>query len=82
MRPVCGASDSNDGHLSDLLFQICMQLGDEMEESIHTLWISQEEMCGGMDEVNSKRGIKKLVVFSMDVCKIFPIWWQLMMQGW
>ena len=43
-----------------------------MEESIHTLWISQEEMCGGMDEVNSKRGIKKLVVFSMDVCKMFP----------
>ena len=72
MRPVCGASDSNDGPLSDLLFQICMQLGDEMEESIHTLWISQEEMCGGMDEVNSKRGIKKLVVFSMDVCKMFP----------
>ena len=25
-----------------------------------------------MDEVNSKRGIKKLVVFSMDVCKMFP----------
>ena len=72
MRPVCGASDSNDGPLSDLLFQICMQLGDEMEESIHTLWISQEEMCGGMDKVNSKRGIKKLVVFSMDMCKMFP----------
>ena len=82
MRPVCGASDSNDGPLSDLLFHICMQLGDDMEESIHTLWISQEEMCGVMDEGNSKRGIKKLVVFSMDVCKIFPIWWQLMMQGW
>ena len=27
---------------------------------------------GGMDEVNSKRGIKKLVVFSMDMCKMFP----------
>ena len=25
-----------------------------------------------MDEVNSKRGIKKLVVFSMDMCKMFP----------
>ena len=29
-------------------------------------------MCGGMDEVNSKRRIKKLVVFSMDLCKMFP----------
>ena len=72
MRPVCGASDSNDGPLSDFLFQICMQLGDEKEASIHTLCISQEEMCGGLDEVKGKRGIKKLVVFSMDVCKMFP----------
>ena len=72
VRPVCGASDSNNGPLSDLLSQICMQLGDEMDESIHTLCISQEEMCGGMEEVNGKRGIKKLVVFSMDVCKMFP----------
>ena len=72
MRPVCGASVSNDGPLSDLLFQICMQLGDEIEESIHTLCISQEEMCGGLDEVKGQRGIKKLVVFSMDVCKMFP----------
>ena len=56
MRPVCGASDSNNGPLSDLLSQICMQLGDEIEESIHTLCISQEEMCGGMDEVNRQKG--------------------------
>ena len=72
VRPVCGASDSNNGPLSGLLSQICMQLGDEMDESIHTLCISQEEMCGGMEEVNSKRNVKKLVVFSMDVCKMFP----------
>ena len=25
-----------------------------------------------MEEVNSKRNVKKLVVFSMDVCKMFP----------
>ena len=40
VRPVCGASDSNNGPLSDLLSQICMQLGDEMDESIHPLCIS------------------------------------------
>ena len=49
-----------------------LQLGDEIEESIHTLCISQEEMCGGLDEVKGKRGIKKLVVFSLDMCKMFP----------
>ena len=72
VRPVCGASDSNNGALSDLLSQICMQLGDEMDESIGTLCISQEEMCGGMEKVNNMVGIKKLVVLSMDVSKMFP----------
>ena len=72
VRPVCGASESNNGPLSDLLSQICMQLGDEMDESLHTLCISQEEMCGGMEEVNKRQNIKKLVVFSMDVTKMFP----------
>ena len=69
---MCGASDSNNGSLSDLLSQICMQLGDEMDESIGTLCISQEEMCGGMEKVNNMVGIKKLVVLSMDVSKMFP----------
>jgi len=72
VRPVCGASDSNNGPLSDLLSQICMQLGDEMDESLHTLCLSQEEMCGGMEKVNSREEITKLVVFSMDVSKMFP----------
>ena len=49
-----------------------MQLGDERDESLHTLCISQEEMCGGMEEVNKRQNIKKLVVFSMDVTKMFP----------
>ena len=72
VRPVCGASESNNGPLSDLLSQICMQLGDEMDKSLHTLCLSQEEMCGGMEKVNNREGITKLVVFSMDVSKMFP----------
>ena len=72
VRPVCGASDSNNGPLSDLLSQICMQLGDEMDESIGSLCISQEEMCGEIEKVNNRGDIKKLVVFSMDVSKMFP----------
>ena len=72
VRPVCGASESNNGALSDLLSQICMRLGDEMDETIQTLCLSQEEMCHGIEKVNNRGGIEKLVFFSMDVCKMFP----------
>ena len=72
VRPVCGASESNNGPLSDLLSQICMRLGDEMDENVKTLCLSQEEMCHGLEMVNSRGGIRKLAFFSMDVCKMFP----------
>ena len=49
-----------------------MRLGDEMDETIQTLCLSQEEMCHGMEKVNNRGGIEKLVFFSMDVCKMFP----------
>ena len=66
-RPVCGASESNKSPLSDLLSEICRQLGDEMDVKIKTICLSTEELIGGIErEVNTQKDIKKLVV------KMFP----------
>ena len=43
-----------------------------MDESVRTLCLSQEEMCEGLEKVNNRRNIQKLVFFSMDVSKMFP----------
>ena len=72
VRPVCGAFESNNGPLSDLLSQIITQLGDEMDTTIKTLCLSTEEMCGGLEKVNAMIGAKRLTVFSMDVVKLYP----------
>jgi hypothetical protein len=72
VRPVCSASESNNGPLSDLLSQVITQLGDEMDQSIETLCLSTEEMAGGLEKVNNRTDINKLVVMSMDVMKMFP----------
>ena len=44
-----------------------------MEKELSVLCYSTEEMCAGIEKVNSMRDvIKKLVVISMDVEKLFP----------
>ena len=72
VRPVCGSSESSNGPTSDLLSEVISQLGDIMDEDIKTLYLSIEEMCGGIEKVNKVEGIKKPVILSMDVVKMFP----------
>ena len=72
VRPVCGASESNNGPLSDLLSQIITQMGDEMDASIKTLYLSTEEICGNLERVNEMGGARKLTILSMDMVKMFP----------
>ena len=44
-----------------------------MQKELSELYYSTEEMCAGIEKVNSMRDvIKKLVVISMDVEKLFP----------
>ena len=72
VRPVCDASESNNGPLSELLSEEITKLGDEMDKKIKTLCLSTEEMAGGIEKVNNKEGIKKLSTMSLDAVKMFP----------
>ena len=78
VRPVCGATESMNGPLSDVLSEILTTLGDEMDETIDTLCLSTEEMCHALEAFNQKvsedhqNNIKEPVIFSMDVAAMFP----------
>ena len=44
-----------------------------MEEKINVLCYSTEEMCASIEDVNRRReDIRKLVILSMDVEKLYP----------
>ena len=73
MRPVCSATEANNGALSDILAEVCTTLGDELDREVKTLCLSTEEMLVGIEMVNAKKEeIRKLVVLSMDVEKMYP----------
>ena len=73
MRPVYGVSESNNSSLSDLFSEVISQLVDKMNEEIKTLYLSTEEMCVGLEKMNTMGETKKLpVVLSMDVVKMSP----------
>ena len=78
VRPVCGATESMNGPLSDVLSGILTTLGDEMDETIDTLCLSTEGMCHALKTFNQKvsedhqNNIKEPVIFSMDVAAIIP----------
>ena len=78
MRPVCGATESMNGPLSDILSEILTTLRDEMDETIDTLCLSTDEMCPALGTFNQKvsedhpSNIKKPVIFSMNVAAMFP----------
>ena len=78
VRLVCGATESMNGPLSDVLSEILTTLGDEMDETIDTLCLSTEEMCHALEAFNQKvsedhqSNIEEPVTFSMDVAAMFP----------
>ena len=70
MRPVCGATESANGALSELLTEILTKVGDESDkESFNCL--SNEELMAALSEVN-KKDMKEPIIFSMDVVSMFP----------
>ena len=71
-RAVCGADESSNGPLSDILSEVISQLGDIMDEDLDILCTSTEEMIAGIENVNLREDIKKIVAFSMDVEKLYP----------
>ena len=74
-RPVCGASESSNGPLGEILSDVLNKLGDELEEEQRVLAYNTEEVIVEFEKVNekSKRGeVDKLVAFSMDVEKLYP----------
>ena len=70
LRPVCGATESANGALSELLTEILTKVGDESDkESFNCL--SNEELMAALSEVN-KKDMKEPIIFSMDVVSMFP----------
>ena len=80
VRPVCGATESMNGPLSDVLSEILTTLGDEMDETIDIIHVclSTEEMYHALEAFSQKvsedhqNNIKEPVIFSMDVAAMFP----------
>ena len=73
LRPVCGATESANGALSELLTEILTAVGDEADgESFNCL--SNEELMAALTEVNLK-DMREPVTFSMDVKSMFPLWY-------
>ena len=49
-RHVCGATESSNGPLSDILSELINKLGDEMERELSVLCYSTEEMCASIEK--------------------------------
>ena len=71
-RPVCGASKSVNGPLSNILSEILNTMADQLDKAVGTECRSTEELVAGMEEVNNRNDVEKPVVFSMDVNSLYP----------
>ena len=72
-RPVCGASKSPNGALSNILSKILDKLSDCIDEEVRTECRSTEEMVAEFNRINrlNEEGGEK-TVFSMDVKALYP----------
>ena len=70
MRPVCGATESANGALSELLTEILTVVGDKADEDGFNC-LSNEELMAALTEVNQKNMLEP-VILSMDVVSMFP----------
>ena len=73
LRPVCGAVESCNGPLSNILAEILNILGDKMDNEVGALCLSTEEMYGALEMYNRRAdSTRKPIIFSMDVVGMFP----------
>ena len=70
LRPVCGATESANGALSEILTEILTVVGEKVDEEEFSC-LSNEELMAAFTEVNQKN-MKDPVVFSMDVKSMYP----------
>ena len=70
MRPVCGASSSNNRKLSFTLSTILSALWKHVSNK--TCCMSTEEMAAEISRVNELNGSTPLIVGSMDVAALYP----------
>ena len=70
MRPVCQASEANNGQLSGLLATVVNGIVDLADKDV-ALCRSTEEMIASLEEVNSKE-LDNICIFSTDVSAMFP----------
>ena len=74
-RQVCGAVESNNGPLSEILSEVINKLADEMDDRLQMLAYSTEEMAAAVEGVNIKAAsedLSSMVTFSMDVKALYP----------
>ena len=79
LRPVCGATESRNGPLSDVIAEILTVHGDSMDKSVNTQCLSTEEMCHCLQSFNqtveeggTTDNVYKPVIFSMNVVAMYP----------
>ena len=72
MRPVCGADEAPNAQLADTLAEIVNGIADRLDRKLKTVCRSTEEMIHMIEQVNGKRDVVDLVVFSTDIQAMFP----------
>ena len=70
LRPVCGATESTNGALSEMLTEILTRIGDEADKEGFNC-LSNEELMATLTETNQKE-MKNPIVLSMDVKSMYP----------
>ena len=71
-RPVCMAKRSPNGALSHLQSEILNAIADDLDEEVKTECRNTEEMLAALEKTNENENIVKMVVWSMDVIKLYP----------
>ena len=72
MRPVAGASESNNAQLSYLLAWIVNGIAEALDSDLQTVCKSTEELIAGFEVVNRRRDMVDMVLLSTDVSAMFP----------
>ena len=72
-RPVCGAQESVNGPLSQILSELIDCLADELDSTIDTECHSTEDLIASINQINNiDYPSKNPVMFSMDVKALYP----------
>ena len=72
VRPVCGADEANNQQVSQICADICNNVTKIMDPKMACITRSTEEMCHGIGEVSKRNNTKNLVIFSMDISRLYP----------